>query len=130
MKTLLWLKVKPYYTNSEQHDKREWTNQFSVCLMDTCLNANPSIYFPVTVITGSTCQFERAAFRECNSCRTCLKVATEIKHIGVKKCQPASPWLLQSSSWQCAGKVQAQECCAHLSTQSRLPWQMPQRGFL
>ena len=51
------------------------------------------------------CQFEGAAFRECNSCRTCLEVATDIKHIGVKKCQSASPWLLQSTSWQCAGEA-------------------------
>lgn len=63
------------------------------------------IHSPVTAITAPMCQFERAAFRECNSCCTCLEVATEIKHIGVKKCQSASPWLLQSTSWQRSGKA-------------------------
>lgn len=73
--------------------------------MPESISITTFFHFPVTPISAPTCQFEGAAFRECNSCRTCLEVATEIKHIGVKKCQSASPWLLQSSSWQCAGKA-------------------------
>lgn len=40
---------------------------------------------------------------ECESRRTCLEVAADIKHVGVKKCQSASPWLFHSTSWQNSG---------------------------
>lgn len=42
---------------------------------------------------------------ECESCRTCLEVAADIKHVGVKKCQSASPWLFHSTSWQNSGRA-------------------------
>lgn len=90
---------------------------------------NWAAHSSVTPITAPTCQFKGVAFGECNSCRTCLEVATEIEHLGVKKCQSASPWFPQSNSWQCACQVWAQECSAHLSTSSCLLWQMSQRGF-
>lgn len=50
------------------------------------------------------CQCEQAVFKECDPCCTCLEVAAEIKHIGVKKCQSASQWRLLSISWQCSGR--------------------------
>lgn len=50
------------------------------------------------------CQCEQAVFKECGSCCTCLEVAAEIKHIGVKECQSASQWQLFSISWQCSGR--------------------------
>lgn len=42
---------------------------------------------------------------ECESCPTCLEVAAEIKHVGVKKCRSASPRLFHSTSWQRSGKA-------------------------
>lgn len=51
------------------------------------------------------CRCEGAAFMECELCPTCLEVAAEIKHVGVKKCQSASPWLLHSTPWQRSGEA-------------------------
>lgn len=57
---------------------------------------------PIAVLM---CRCEGAAFTECESRPTCLEVAAEIKHIGVKKCQSASPWLFHSTSWQRSGEA-------------------------
>lgn len=55
---------------------------------------------------------------ECESCPTCLEVAAEIKHVGVKKCQSASPWLFHS--WQRSGKACSPEM-PYPSVSEKLP---------